>query len=123
MPHEDDLTPRPVSAALRLIKEALFTLGAEGDECIQKLVAIEAALKRGAPDTTHTAIFHAFHEGLAGRELAGPGNEAIRVAHETGVRAARLNRKARRDGGLNAGPFDAPNMRWALEQATRSIGM
>lgn len=121
MHRQDDTTPRPVAMALRLIKEALFTLGAEGDECIQTLVSIEAALLRGAPDITQTAIFRAFHEGLAERELDGAGNEAVRAAHKTGVRAGKLNRKARRDGGLNVGPFDAPKMRLALEQAVRSI--
>jgi hypothetical protein len=111
------MTDEAVTTALRLIKEALFTLGAEGDECIQKLMAAQAS--RGAADAaaTERETFRAFLRGLAGDHAVEP-----RAVFEIGSLAARLNEQRRLESGRNVGPFDAPTLRWALEKAVQSIG-
>lgn len=112
-----------VAAALRLIKDSLFALGAEGDDCIQKLVAIEAGLPDEPAFAARKAVFRAFHEGLTATERSAPwrGDARLRGAYDTGARVAQLNDIARTNSGLNRGPFDLPGVQAALKQAARAI--
>lgn len=103
------MTDEAVTTALRLIKEALFTFGAEGDECIQKLVGVQAS-------ANEADIFKAFHQGLTGGDAMQPLG-----AFDLGRLAARLNVARRAESGFNIGPFDAPNLGWALTRAAQSL--
>lgn len=103
------MTDEAITIAMRLIKEALFTFGADGDECIQKLVSVQASF-----DTAD--IFRAFHLGLIGGDVAEP-----LPAHTLGGTAARLNAARRLESGLNIGPFDTPNLLLAMDKAHRSL--
>lgn len=112
------------AAALRAIKEALFALGADGDECIQKLVAAEALLGAEGRAGAQREMFCAFHLGLAGPAERAPdphGNAGRETAFRVGREAARLNDQRRQESGLNIGPFDMPGvqevLRYALEVA------
>ena len=103
------MTDEAVTTALRLIKEALFTFGADGDECIQKLVAAQTSSRPAN-------IFKAFYQGLTGGRETEPLG-----AYQLGIAAARLNAARRAESGLNVGPFDAPNLAYTLTLAIHSI--
>lgn len=103
------MTDEAIATALRLIKEALFTFGADGDECIQKLVAVQTS-------SSAADIFRAFHHGFT-----GSGRTEPLAAYDLGSLTARLNAARRAESRLNIGPFDAPDLLWTLEKAARSI--
>jgi hypothetical protein len=112
-----------VTSALRAIKDALFTLGAEGDECIQRLVSAQAALSARDPGNAPRKIVRAFQRGMDGdAKLApSPGQDAPeeRAAHAVGQRAMQLNKLRRAESGLNIGPFDTPSVQAALERVRK----
>lgn len=124
----DDPTPakaEPIAAALRHLKdEVLFAFGAEGDECIQALVATEGRLPGRQMD-----IFRAFHAGLSAPDVGDPGpappawadQETLRPAYETGRRAMRLNRQRRQDSRMNVGPLDMPGTALLLSLAADAL--
>lgn len=128
MPRPDALPPAAdpaIAAALRHLKEeVLFAFGAEGDECIQRLVAIEASLPG-----EQAAIFAAFHQGMIVQErndvAAGlpdwSGAAALRAAYEMGGRTVALNAQRRRDSRMNVGPLDAPRMQMLLARAVDAL--
>jgi hypothetical protein len=128
---KDEGGAQAIAAALRLIKDLLYTLGAEGDEAIQRLLAAEGALRSIDDAAAEAATFYAFHAGFAAQERLDPsaplpdwpGESVLRPAYETGALAARLNTRSRAGNlshGWNVGPFDHPDVRGALERAERA---
>jgi len=114
-----------IRAALRHLKEeVLFAFGAEGDECIQRLVAVEASLPGG-----QAAVFAAFHQGMTAQERADtasglpnwPGMATLRLAYEMGGRTVALNAERRRDSRMNVGPLDTPRTQLLLARAVDAL--
>ena len=123
----NDDAAQAITTALRLIKEALFTLGSDGDECIQRLMAVEATFDAGDMAAARRAVLQAFqfgfaeqnHAGLSAAEADWPNEPALRPAYEIGRQAAQLNilfREKNLSSGWNIGPFDRPALRMVLEQ-------
>jgi hypothetical protein len=122
-----------IAAALRLIKEQLYTFGADGDEAIQQLLSAESAARALGLSDVETETFRAFHAGLSAQERLGrsdfppiwSGPSGLRPAYETGALAARLNARSREKSlasGWNVRPFDHPDVQLALTRATEALG-
>lgn len=116
-PTDDDA----IAKALRLIQDALFALGSDGDDCIQALVAAQASLAGDHPGAARRAILRAFLAGLGSEEIASWADPRLRSVFATGAKVARLNEAVRMNSRLNVGPFDQPRMQAALEKAASSI--
>jgi hypothetical protein len=121
-----------IAAALRLIKELLYTFGADGDDGIQRLLSAESALRSCGAPSVEAATFRAFHAGLTEQEQLGlgaalpawTGEASLRPAYDTGAQAARLNARSRESNGAsgwNVGPFDHPDVRQALRRAAEAL--
>jgi hypothetical protein len=130
---QDKVTGRAVADALKLVKDLLYTLGADGDEAIQRLLAAEGALRTHGRETAETETFRAFHAGFSAQEERGAtgqpppwaGEGSLRAAYETGALAASLNARCRAGNfsrGWNVGPFDHPDVRLAFARADAACG-
>lgn len=121
-----------ISGALATIHGLLQSIETGGPECSQALNQAEASFKNEGPISAKREVFRAFHLGFEQKNNLPPSstlpewsqNPGLKLAYETGGDVADLNYRCRGRRRLRRkrnGPFDAPKVREAFQQAIQAV--